>query len=140
MKKCCKCKISKPPTTEYFYKSKKWKDGLTYECKECLKKLNKNRRVTKESRLKQNNKWGKGVYGLYDNGVCLYIGESTILYQRMLTHFTGIKTQSPNNRHPELYKVLKQHNHLIFGVIEQCDNHKKREKYYINKLKPLYNP
>ena len=139
MKKCYSCKKTKPSTIEYFYKNKRYKDGLTYECKVCAKNQNRNNRISLKSRTKQNDKWGEGVYGLYSNGICLYVGKSKILYQRMLTHFTSIKTQSPNNRHPKLYKALKQHSNLIFGIIEQCNNHKEKETYYIDKYKPLYN-
>jgi hypothetical protein len=39
--KCCsKCMENKPATLEYFYKQKRNKDGLTYDCKECRKKNN----------------------------------------------------------------------------------------------------
>jgi hypothetical protein len=131
-----------------------------YKCKTCRKveniKRNKNpkfqekqKEYVKRSREKNPNaqlsyvqkqaeKWGSGVYGIFENGICLYVGESIKLYKRIVEHKTMIKYPEKTFQ-PELYKALQQHSNLIFGVIEETDNHKEKEKYYINKLKPKYN-
>ena len=131
-----------------------------YTCKTCRKKANKernkdpkfqakqreyvkrNRKKNPNAQLsyvnKQKNKWGSGVYGIFENGICLYIGESIELYKRMIFHKTMIKHPEKTST-PKLYESLQQHNYLIFGIIEQCDNHKEQEKFYINKLNPKYN-
>ena len=131
-----------------------------YICKTCKKKenykrnkdpkfqvkqmeyLKRNRTKNPNAQLsynnKQKNKWGSGVYGIFENGECLYVGESVELYKRMTYHKTVIKYPKKTTT-PKLYQALQQHNHLIFGILEQCDNHLEREKYYINKLKPKYN-
>jgi len=35
VKKCTKCKIEKPATTDFFAKAKRCKDGLQFWCKAC---------------------------------------------------------------------------------------------------------
>lgn len=55
MKTCTKCKIEKPANTEYFYKEKRLKDGLTSTCKECEKKRNqKYYQENREKKLEYN--------------------------------------------------------------------------------------
>ena len=41
MKTCTMCNTPKPATPEYFYRDKKHRDGLAYECKECKSKRQK---------------------------------------------------------------------------------------------------
>lgn len=41
---CYKCKRTLPRTPEYFPKNKNKPDGLTYICKECMKKYTQERR------------------------------------------------------------------------------------------------
>jgi hypothetical protein len=153
---CSKCKVEKPTTKEYFYGHTKV--GFQSQCKICHKIANKlYQSKNKELVSKVNKKYYKvnadyitnrvkkwqnntsGVYGLFENGECLYVGETKAINRRMSFHFTQIKNIHPSIRHKELYEVLQKHNHIIFGIIEETPNHKEREQYYINKLKPLYN-
>lgn len=36
IKVCCKCKVQKPATTDFFHRMKKAKDGFSSRCKQCL--------------------------------------------------------------------------------------------------------
>mgnify|MGYP003678747225 CR=1 FL=1 len=146
MKVCRMCGEEKPFTK--FHKRKDSKDGLQLKCKPCMLNHNKkyhekhrkesndyqkkyrNTDIGKQNMEKWKNKWGSGVYGIYENGVCLYIGESQILTRRIAKH------KSYNS---QMSEKLKTHFNWIIGIIEQTDNHQEREKFYINKLKPLYN-
>ncbi len=157
MKKCSKCSVELIVGENI--SPSQWK-RYNYKCKKCHYKYNKQRLQNPQNKAKQkqhltkhkeqnpdsgkyyvdkaHNKWGSGVYGIFENGKCLYVGESIKLYKRIVEHKTIIKYPEKTYQ-PKLYKALQQHNHIIFGIIEQCDNHKEREQYYINKLKPLYN-
>ena len=131
-----------------------------YRCKPCRNKAAKSKYHTKEGKIYHHNimkkyqkinpniyyqagqKWRKkiaGVYGIYENGECLYIGESIEINNRISRHKTNTKKPEQAGTHASLYYKLQQHKHLIFGIIEECDNHKERETEYINKLKPKYN-
>ena len=155
-KVCKSCKQEKPANFSFYYKGPTYK-GKTYlspKCKVCSDEYTrKNYSKYKDYRKSyiKNNPWVKeqikskatevqGVYGLYDKGVCLYVGESSWLNHRLYLHKSY--TRKPNNSKSQkgLYEILNQnHPNFICGIIEECDNHKEREKYYINKLKPLYN-
>ena len=83
---------------------------------------------------------GQGVYAIYDNGECLYVGESSQLNNRISQHKTWVKNPLSTKKSIQyLYNNLSQHKHIIFGVLEETPNHKEREQYWINKLKPKYN-
>ena len=163
MKTCRKCSIEKPLTE--FYKNKAMKDGLQKKCKHCtlqyyqdnkqkvLQYYKDNPEVSKKavSKYYQANKekvqdtiksWRndiQGVYSIWENGKCLYVGESRILKQRISQHKWLLKNPEKAGSHSLLYYNLQQHTHLIFGIIEECDNHKERESVYINMYNPLYN-
>lgn len=95
---------------------------------------------TGKQTMKQYTYNAKGVYGIFSEGKCLYIGETSRVNGRFNEHKTFI-----NNPYlkscplPQVYKNISQHKHPILGVIEETENHKEREKYYINKYQPLYN-
>jgi len=131
VKTCRKCYIEKPYTE--FHKGKRNPDGYQPYCKPCGYK------IRNKSSKKQWNKWGSGVYGIFENGECLYIGESSTLYRRLIQHKTGINNPKNYKFHTNLYKKLQTHNYLIFGIIEETDNHVEREKFYIDMYKPVYN-
>lgn len=82
----------------------------------------------------------KGVYGIFENEICLYVGESKQLRGRIYYHKSWIKNKS---QHPssqkELYEQLQQHSNLEFRILEETENHVEREKYFINLYKPKYN-
>ena len=157
MKTCGGCKETKSITD--FYKMKRSKDSYHSQCKDCAKAYNQRWSKTdngKSSLVKAALKYkrtekGKesakrwthkiqGVYGIFENGICLYVGESKRLLHRLADHKSFIKNPEciESKRNP-LYSRLTKHNHLIFGVLEETPNHKERETYYINQLKPLYN-
>jgi len=132
MKTCIKCNVEKP-LTEYYLANK----GKAYQsrCKSCFKKhvLDNGSVTTYHSKI-------KGVYGIFDNNVCLYVGESQALNRRIAEHKTNInRIQTNTIAHQLMYKQLQQCPNLEFRILEECDNHKEREQYYINELKPKYN-
>ena len=139
MKKCIKCHETKELTE--FNKNKRNTNGIDCYCKPC--KYQKTREWinnNKHHHMNLNLKWKykiAGVYGLFENGICLYIGESKRVLDRFTNHSNGIKNLK--GRHKKLYENLSQHQHIVFGVLEETPNHKEREQYYINKLKPKYN-
>ena len=162
-KTCTKCKTEYPKTDEYFYNGKRnnGEHRLSSRCKKCLrpvhKQIQRDKLITgqpqkasykwwlnnKEKSYKQQQKYKyqyKGVYGLFENGVCLYVGESKRINVRKNEHFTCLNNiENAPDGVKYLYKKLQKHNYVIFGILEETDNHKEREQYYINKLKPLYN-
>ena len=121
---CKSCSIKK--TNQYF---------KTDKGKKLLHKYSKTK-TFKDTIKRWRNKI-KGVYGIYENGICLYIGESSRVNMRFSEHKYYTKSQRDNPQ-KSLYEQLQHHN-FILGLIEECDNHKEREKYYIDKYKPLYN-
>lgn len=156
MKKCTKCKVDKPLTE--FSKHKHTKDGLNCHCKVCIKiaakqwsKNNKDKAYTWSKNWRDNNpqkqkastkRWLKcksGVYAIYENGECLYVGESSSLYGRISHHKTAIKNPQLNTGHKNLYQYLQNHPAYVIGIVEETPDHKERETFWINKLKPKYN-
>jgi hypothetical protein len=152
MKICVKCNQEKK--LESFPKNSSKKGGIEPYCKVCRSKYSKGKKYhlkyykqnsekCKKKVYATNTSIQSGVYGLFENGECLYIGESKKPYNRMIQHKTWIKNplleQKWNKSQPFLYLNLRQHNHIVFGIIEICDNHKEKEQYYIDIYKPLYN-
>ena len=90
---------------------------------------------------RQYNKWIgkiKGVYEIYDGELSLYVGESKQINRRISDHKYGIKNPESYLQGP-LWEKLQQHPNLEFRILEECDNHKEREGYWIEKLDPKYN-
>lgn len=139
MKKCSECQETKELTE--FFKNKKSPDGLEYKCKSCKYQRTKKWYKNNLSRtIELNKKWKykiAGVYAIFEKGECLYVGESKRVLDRFTDHKSGIN--NPKGKHKTLYNHLTQHKHIIFGVLEETPNHKEREQYWINKLKPKYN-
>ena len=152
MKKCTKCKVEKPKSTEYFSQRP---DGYWHSwCKICTYKNSKKYRKNNPQKVKEYNSRyindyqknkkiatsKKGVYAIFEMGKCLYVGESSWLKQRIWSHNSYIKNplSASKNRQP-LYYNLQQHSSYVIGILEETENHKEKEQYYINKLKPLYN-
>ena len=126
-----------------FHKQKETKDGLHSWCKVC--KLEK-RATYRNPKFYDNRKMTisktSGVYGIFSNGECLYIGESSKAQDRVKTHKWRMKNHTKSyltKAEKILYKHLTNHKHIIFGMLEETENYKTREQYYINQLKPLYN-
>jgi hypothetical protein len=102
---------------------------------------NQSRKAKRKSAITYHNKL-QGVYGIFSNGDCLYVGESSKILKRFSDHKTYIKnpnTKSLSNKTKEMYIELQQYNHLIFGIIEECNDHKNKEAYWVNKYQPRYN-
>ena len=158
MKKCSKCSVEK--SLNNFQPRKDKKDGLASWCRECVisasykhKNTPQGKKVHNESvkrffktskgkiiNERYQNKWDSGVYGIYDSGICLYIGESSKLVTRISKHLFLLNNPNLAGYHKPLYTKLNQnHKHIVIGILEQCDNHIEREQHYIDTIKPLYN-
>ena len=68
-----------------------------------------------------------------------YIGSSKNIKKRWTTH----KSPSTHKQHPnsKLYKSMAQYGlgNFIFEILEETDNLKEREQYWIKQLSPTYN-
>ena len=127
--KTCKTCGEEKSTTEY-YKAGKY---LQSHCKPCYSKkitpftLNWQRRI-------------KGVYGIFSGETCLYVGESKQLNHRMSRHRQYIKNPDAKTRgSKQLYYNLRQYSNIEFKILEETDNHVKREQTWIEYMCPLYN-
>ena len=81
-----------------------------------------------------------GVYSITNNVTGeLYIGSSKDIEKRWNIH----KTPYTIKQHPnvKLYKAMAQYgrDNFTIEVIEETDNLREREQYWIDKLKPSYN-
>ncbi len=137
MKECNKCNTTKEPTE--FYKNKNCKDGLNSWCKKCHIEYRKQYYHTSLTYHKYHNKWGSGVYAIFEYGTCLYVGESITLKKRIKDHIGLIQANNTKSLHENLYNKLRKHSSFVVGILEETSNHKEREQYWINKLKPEYN-
>ncbi len=140
MKECNKCHITKE-LTEYTI-NRKHKDGLQNFCKSCFREYRRKWDKTKGGKA-STRKWEysrKGVYGIFENEQCLYVGESRRVNKRLNCHKSIINNPSiapPTSK--KLYNQLSQHTCLEFKILEETPNHKEQEQYWINQLKPKYN-
>ena len=142
---CNQCKEDLP--IKNFYKAKSAPDGYQWACKQCQHKTTKlaNKNWYQKYKLqiiKHNKEYaeqGKGVYGIFSNGVCLYIGESGGLVGRLNWHKSNINSPGLDKTKKWRYDAISKHSNIVMGIIEETLNHKKRESYWINKLNPLYN-
>ena len=130
MKTCKKCKESK--SLEHFPIASKYK-GKIYLKSYC--KLCSNKKTYEWFKEKQ------GVYGIFSDNECLYVGESSWLRKRIDVHKTRIKNPylCQRQEETEMYIRIAKHNNVVIKVLEETKNHKEKEHYYINKLNPKYN-
>jgi hypothetical protein len=126
MSVCRKCSVTLVEGTNCY--SLKNKD---YICKPCRLRLT-NTHTNWKKRI-------KGVYGLFEGDTCLYVGESSIVNNRISQHKTYIKNPSGAKQSEQSFYFNLQQYDITFRILEECDNHKEREQYYINNLKPTYN-
>ena len=139
MKQCKQCSEEKP-LTEY-YKTGKW---YLSKCKPCHKKacLPANRKYHKTNKgkasVKKHQTSKQGVYGIFSNQTCLYVGESGWLNSRIPQHKANIfnKITAPQ---VELYLSIRQHDNIEIRILEETPNHKTQERIWIDYLNPLYN-
>jgi hypothetical protein len=147
-KKCSKCKEEKETTLEYFGPHTSNKDGLHAWCRNCFREYQKSKpkkEKYRESLYRYYNRV-KGVYGIFGiNDECLYIGESKSINRRFNDHRCHSRNPAAairnNHCQVELYKFLHNYgfDNLDFRLLEECDDHKEKEKDYINKYNPVYN-
>jgi len=137
MKTCTKCHIEKP--LEAF---RLRKDGYRSSwCQECKRENCRTSPIQKQWNINYNNSIDSGVYMF----TCLinnkrYIGESNQPMRRRREHLYSI-THGTNISNLEMKKDMLQYGikNFKFEILETCNNHKERELYWINKLKPEYN-
>jgi len=140
MKKCKICQVEKP--INEFYKNSRSKDGLHSKCKKC--KLAYEQywyKINPEYKKNIVKSWShlkSGVYTIFEYVKCLYVGETCRLNGRISDHKTWIKNPLVSNN-KSFYNKLHNHKAYVIGIVEECSNHKERESYWIQQLKPLYN-
>jgi len=78
---------------------------------------------------------GSGVYAIYSDDRCLYVGCSKQLYRRRFEHMGG----AYSNSHPSLREFIQNGGTTEFRILEECDNTHERETYYIQTLQPEFN-
>jgi hypothetical protein len=128
---------------------------------ECIKELTKKRYIDNPEHQKEaskkwilnnperkkeaENKWRyskSGIYGIFKNEICLYVGQSTVLKQRISSHKCWIK--KPHTAPPgyyDFYTQLNQRKITSISILEECSPTAllERETHYITQLKPLLN-
>ena len=144
MKKCTKCHNIKEFTE--FNKRKSTKDGLASWCKSCITQATYRYKATAHGKNIQNenikrfqktykgkegikrykNSWGSGVYGIFVNNECLYVGESSTLRHRISTHYSRFKNPKTGGKQKRLYEKLSQYNNIEIKVLEETLNYKER--------------
>jgi len=157
MKECRKCNKTKEITE--FNTRKSTKDGLASWCKFCItqatykyKNTTRGKEVQKENAkrflktdkgkqlaIKYKNSWGSGVYGIFVNSECFYVGESNTLRHRISTHYSRLKNPKTWGKQKILYENLSQYSNIEIKILEETLNHKEREQYWINQLNPKLN-
>jgi len=137
MKTCTKCNVEK--SLETF---KMRKDGYRNSwCQECKNENARTSPIQNQSKRNNANSIKPGVYMF----TCLinnkrYIGESNKPERRRREHLYSI-THGNNMSNPKMKKDMFSYGikNFKFEILEETSNHKERELYWINKLKPEYN-
>ena len=143
MKTCKTCSTEKPLTDYYTVKSTNNSRYAMPDCKPChTAKQRKWKKNNPKKHYQHTRSWkerGKGVYGIFSDNKCLYVGESGRLNGRINDHTHNINNPKSYNLHYELYVKLNKYDNIEFRILEECDNHKERESYWIQKFHPAYN-
>jgi len=137
MKTCSKCKIKKS-----IKEFKLRKDGYRNSwCQDCKRENCRISPIQKQWKIDSINSIGPGVYMF----TCLvngkrYIGESNKPERRRREHLYSI-THGKNMSNSTMKEDMLKYgiNKFKFEILEITPEHKKQEKYWINKLKPEYN-
>jgi len=144
-KSCNKCGVKLEPGVNITpSRFKNW----DYTCKDCLKEYNRLASIKYQDKLKNNpnyipnfiTKTPAGVYGIFILGQLVYIGESSIPYARKQLHLHHTM-KKVTNLAPLKGKLITK-DEIEFVILEYINNTKqrlKKEKYYINTLKPVLN-
>ena len=123
MKQCKQCKQEKPFSE--FYEAGKYYQA---KCKPCL--------IKHATKLQTERKYTTGIYGIFFNNNCLWVGRTKKYEKRIAQHkFWN------NTNHYEFYQEWPDNDNLEFKILEKCSYNELRikEKYWIIKLKPKYN-
>ena len=137
MKKCSKCQETKE-LTEFRMR----KDGYRNSwCQDCKRENCRTSPIQKQWLQNNINSIQSGVYMF----TCLvnnkrYIGESNKPERRRKEHLYSI-SQGKRLSNPEMKEDMLKYGRdkFKFEILELTPNHKEREQYWINKLKPEYN-
>ena len=120
-------------------------NSCNYKCKSCYYiKTRKWKSKNKEHAYNLDKKWRckrQGVYGIFSDKTCLYVGESKQLDFRISFHKAQIKNTAPSLRPNirEMYIRIAEHSNVEIRVLEETPNHKAQEQVWIDYLNPLYN-
>jgi hypothetical protein len=142
MKTCKEC--NKEFELEHFNFQNKKKGTLRPYCKYCDRaRAKKDYFNNREARLASMKEWMKannykapggykvnpikGVYGMFRDGVCYYIGSSKNVFRRRSSWVV-------KNSHLNL-----DMSKYVWGIIEECSNYREREEHYISIYQPEFN-
>ena len=138
---CIKCNVNLIADDNWRPSSQKYK---VYKCNPC--RTNTTKKWQKENWERWQQKFNEyinakqGVYGIFSGDKCLYVGQSKVLNSRTNRHRNYFNTENKRGHHqPKLYEKLDKYENKEIRILEECTNHKEREKYWINKLRPLFN-
>jgi len=81
----------------------------------------------------------KGIYGIFHNDDCLYIGKSNQISNRFSKHISYLKNpnSAPKSKQP-FYKHLQQYDYLEYRIIKETTDYS-IEKDYISQYSPSWN-
>jgi len=145
-KVCCGCEIELNPGVNCYLSM--YKRG-SYKCKSCKKQQSKvehkrywempSYRQKKADYIKEyHDSDGAGVYAIYENDECIYIGESQKVKSRITSHFSKhIKSNTETYQQPiqlDLKKGILDRTKLSYDILEQVDDkliRQTRETHYI---------
>jgi hypothetical protein len=135
LKQCKTCGEVKP-LTEYYTRQAR--------CKPCHSKaVSQYQKDNYERSYQTKRKYYKkkqGVYGIFSGDECLYVGESSQLIKRIADHKCCINNpKSSPKAEQQRYIRIAEYSNVGIKVLEETDNHKERELYWINKLSPTLN-
>lgn len=109
---------------------------------EYMREYNRNRPQHRNAVDKNKKSINPGVYGVYNDGELIYIGQSKIPYDRMTKHFSKSKKYVYSSVSQALSNGELQRDNLVFKMLEFIDDHKarlNREQALIQQHTPLYN-
>lgn len=130
-KRCTRCGVEKIKTTDYFYKDKKLKSGLSSMCKNCSKKYDKKRREeSKEKDLiiaKQKRKQNKDkLFKCSKCGIQKKLSENNFRKKRRST--TGFQTfcieceKKNNKKNRDINKKNAEKNRRKYkNILKKCN-------------------